>query len=349
MWRRHTFYLFTQRQRAMREHLCSPMTTVWEHEKFVKRASHCYYDEGGISMKKDKKMIVCFLTPALVFFILMFLYPVCRTIIMSFFQVEGVSDPVSSWKFVGVYNYTELFSTAIFLKSMSNMAKIWLIGGIAVMIVALLFAVILTSGVRAKSFWRAVIYIPNIINAVAMATMWIQYVFNKRFGLLHHVFKTLGFEKLVKTDYMNGDAKFWSLLVAFCFGSVGYFMLIYISGIERIPSDYYEAATIDGANKVKQFFYITLPLIRGVFKTCMTFWTVSVVGFFVWSQMWSPTKSESSTMTPVVYMYNVVFGTTGNTARDAGRGAAVGVLMAIVVMIVFFIINKSVKDEEMEF
>ena len=54
-------------------------------------------------------------------------------------------------------------------------------------------------------------------------------------------------------------------------------------------------------------------------------------------------------MTPVVYMYNVVFGTTGNTARDAGRGAAVGVLMAIVVMIVFFIINKSVKDEEMEF
>ena len=109
--------------------------------------------EGGSTMKKDKKMIVCFLTPALLFFVVMFLYPVCRTIVMSFFQVEGLSDPVSTWKFVGMYNYTELFDTAIFIRSMTNMGKIWFVGGIGVMIISLLFAVILTSGIRAKSFW----------------------------------------------------------------------------------------------------------------------------------------------------------------------------------------------------
>lgn len=301
-------------------------------------------------MKQNKKMIVCFLTPALLFFIIMFLYPIIRTVIMSFFNVEGVSDPMSEWTFNGLGNYEKLLGTKLFQTSMVNMIKIYVIGGIAVMVIALLFAVILTSGVRAKAFWRAVIYVPNIINAVAISTMWIQYVFNKRFGLLHSFFEALGLEELAKIDYMNGSWKFWSLLIAFCFGSVGYFMLIFISGIERIPADYYEAATIDGANKLKQFSFITMPLIKGVFKTCMTFWTISIVGFFVWSQMWaSPMPSDNATITPVVYMYNAVFGTTGSTARDAGVGAAVGILMALIVLVVFGLVNVLVKDDDLEF
>lgn len=257
---------------------------------------------------------------------------------------------MSKWTFAGIGNYAKLMDTQLFRTSMMNMLKIWLIGGLAVIVVSLLFAVILTSGVRGKAFWRAVIYIPNIINAVAMSTMWIQYVFNKRFGLLHDLFQTLGLEGLAKIDYMNGTWKFWSLLIAFSFGSVGYFMLIFISGIERIPTDYYEAATIDGANKFRQFASITLPLIKGVFKTCMTFWTISVAGFFVWSQMWaSPMPSDNSTITPVVYMYNTVFGTTGSTSRDAGAGAAVGILMAVVVLVVFGVMNLLVKEDDLEF
>lgn len=295
-------------------------------------------------------MIVCFLTPALFFFVVMYLYPIIRTVIMSFFNVEGVSDPMSEWSFNGIGNYQKLIETQLFRTSMMNMLKIFIIGGIAVMLIALLFAVILTSGVRFKAFWRAVIYVPNIINAVAIATMWIQYVFNKRFGLLHSFFTALGLEDLASIDYMNGKWKFWSLLIAFCFGSVGYFMLIFISGIERIPADYYEAATIDGANKLKQFSFITLPLIKGVFKTCTTFWTIAVIGFFVWSQMWaSPQPSDNATITPVVYMYNAVFGTTGSTSRDAGVGAAVGILMAVIVLVVFGLVNLLVKDDDLEF
>lgn len=268
---------------------------------------------------------------------------------MSFFTMESVSDSMSSWTFVGLDNYTDLMKTDIFMTSMSNMMKIWLIGGLGVVFLALLFAVILTSGVRGKGFWRAMIYLPNIISAVAFANMWIYYIFNKRFGMMHNIFETLGLDNLMKIDYMNGDWKFWSLLIAFSFGSVGYFMLIFISGIERLPKDYYEAATIDGANKFRQFTNITLPLLKGVMRMVLTFWTVSVVGFFVWSQMWSPINSESQTITPVVYMYNIVFGNTGMTKRMPGRGVAVGILMAIVVLIIFFIVNHTFKDDDLEF
>lgn len=305
--------------------------------------------KGEVSLKKNKTMIVCFTLPATIVFLVMFLYPVIRTTLMSFFTMDSVSAPMKDWTFVGIQNYGELFGTEIFKTSMLNMIKIWLIGGVAVIFFSLLFAVILTSGVRLKAFWRAMIYLPNIISAVAFANMWIYYVFHKRFGMLHNLFDALGLKQLAKMDYMNGDMKFWSLLIAFSFGSVGYFMLIFLSGIERLPADYFEAATIDGANKFQQFSHITLPLLKGVFRTVLTFWTVSVVGFFVWSQMWSPINMESQTITPVVYMYNIVFGNTGMTDRMPGKGAAVGILMALVVLVIFFLINTLFKDDDLEF
>lgn len=294
-------------------------------------------------------MIVCFLTPALIFFVAAFLYPICRTVVMSLFKVESISDPVGLWEFVGLSNFADLAETTIFQVAMINMLKIWLIGGILVLSVALLFAGILTSGIVGKNVYRAIIYVPNIINAVAMSTMWINYVYNKRFGLLHNFFTWIGADGLAKLDYMNGSLKFVSLLIAFCFGSVGYFMLIFMSGIEQIPGDVFEAATIDGAGKIKQFFTITCPLLKGTFKTCLTFWTVSVVGFFVWSQMWSaPLASEMSTITPFIYMYNVTFGTMGNVERNGGLGAAVGVVMVLVVLVVFFVVGRLVKDDDLE-
>ena len=134
-------------------------------------------------------MIVCFLTPALFMFLMVFLYPLCRTIAMSFFHVEGVSDAVNTWTFAGLENYITLINTPIFYDAMFNMLKIWLWGGIIVMVISMLFAAILTSGVRGKTFYKTVVYIPNIINAVAMSTMWITAIFNKSFGFLHTFFE----------------------------------------------------------------------------------------------------------------------------------------------------------------
>lgn len=109
-------------------------------------------------MKKNKTMIIAFLAPAVIMFAIIFLYPIIRTIAMSFFKIEGVTDAVSKWSFIGIGNYTKLWQTQLFRTSMWNLFRIWLVGGIVVMCLALLFAVIITSGIRFKSFFRAVIY-----------------------------------------------------------------------------------------------------------------------------------------------------------------------------------------------
>ncbi len=296
-------------------------------------------------MKQDKKMIVVFLMPAVVAFALMFLYPVVRTVIMSMFEVKNVTDAVSTWSFVGFDNFIKVLKNDTFRKSMYNIFRIWLVGGVITMSISLLFAVLLTNGIKGKAFFRAVIYLPNVVSAVALATMWTQYVFQSKYGLFNNIIRTFGGKAL---NWLGPDMKFWSMLIAFIFGAVGYYMLIFLSGIERIPTEIYEAATIDGAGKGSKFRYITLPLLRGVFKTNLTFWTINTITFFVWSKMFSPVDSEISTISPVVHMMNLVFGGKNASSTFAGRGAAVGVLLAVCVMLTFGIFNLCIKDDDIE-
>lgn len=297
-------------------------------------------------MRKNKAMIFWFSLPAVLSLLIMFVYPVCRTVLMSFFQVESVTATMSDWSFYGLGNYLKIFKSASFLTSMSNMLIIWFVGGIITLALAMLMAVTVTSGIRGKKFFRAVIYLPNIISAVALATMWIQYIFNYDYGLLNEIVKLFGGDKI---KWLGTDLKFWAMTGSFIFGSVGYYMLIYISGIEGIPQDLYEAATIDGAGKVAQFTRITLPLLKGVIKTSITFWSINTTTFFLWTKMFSPIDTESSTIVPVIYLYDMVFGGKGITQRDAGAGAAVGVVLTLIIIAVYLITNRLFRGTDLEY
>lgn len=297
--------------------------------------------------RKNKKMIVFFLAPTILLYVLVFMYPVLRTFVMSFFKVETVAQPLSEWKFYSFGNYKDMFASNLFRTSMKNIMKIWLIGGAGVLTIALLFAVILTSGVRFKRFFRSVIYLPNVISAVAMGTMWLNYVYNVEYGLLNKTITFFGGEPILWTA---PGMLFWSMLIAYGFGMVGYHMLIFISGIERISTEYYESASIEGANVFQKFFHITLPLLKGVIRSNLVIWTVSTAGFFVWGQLFSPVNLSNDTVTPVNYMYELVFGSSSssNTARNTGAGAAIGVMMAMMVVLVYLASNLITLKDDVE-
>lgn len=231
-------------------------------------------------MKRNRSMIIAFAGPATLIFVATFIYPIIRTIVMSFFSIQEITDATDKWKFNGIGNYISLMETPLYRTSWINLFKIFIIGGVITLGASLLLAVILKSGVHGKRFFQAAIYLPNVISAVAMATMWIQYVFNSSYGFLTNLFKALHLDFLADVQWLDADHKFWALLISYCFGMIGHFMLIWVSGIERIGKDYYEAASIDGANKVGQLLYITLPLLKGIFRTNVIMWSISVSGFF---------------------------------------------------------------------
>ncbi len=294
-------------------------------------------------------MVGVFLTPALLLYLLIFLYPTVRTTFMSFFSVASVTDAISTWSFVGLQNFVDLSKSSLFMLSMKNLVSIWFWGGLLVFFWALLFAVILTSGVKGKAFYRAVIYLPNVVSAVAMGTMWIHYVYNSRYGLLYKFFSMLRLDSLAAIQWTTPDMIFISLLIAYCFGMVGYYLLIFMAGIEGIPVELYESATIDGAGGFQKFRRITLPLLKDIFRTSIVLWTISTVSFFVWSQIFSPLNPEPGTVSPMVYMYQMVFGSDMVvTERNVGMGAAVGVILTLIVIIMFLLSNVLIKGTQGE-
>ena len=297
-------------------------------------------------MKNNKLMIFLFIMPAVLCLLFMFVYPVTRTVIMSFFRVESLTASTDTWSFYGLQNYVKIFNSTGFRQALVNMVRIWFAGGIVTLSLSMLMAVVLTSGIRGAKFFKAAIYMPNIISAVALATMWIQYVFHFDYGLLNEIVQLFGGEKV---KWLGSDLKFWAMLGAFIFGSVGYYMLIYISGIDGIPKDLYEAATLDGANKVAQFTKITLPLMKGIIRTSITFWSINTTTFFLWTKMFSSINTEGSTIVPVVYLYDTVFGGTGVVERDAGAGAAVGVVLTLIIIAIYVVMNKLLKDTDLEY
>lgn len=304
-------------------------------------------------MKRDNKMMIMFLTPALFSFLLVFLYPTIRTFFMSFFYVGAVTDGINLWKFVGVGNYVKLFQSRMFIQSLKNIFYIWFYGGIGVFSVALFLSLLLTSGFKGKSFYRAVIYLPNVVSAVAMGTMWVQYAFSSKFGLFHSFFSVIGMDKMAAFEWTSPENQLLSMTIAYCFGMVGYYVLIFMAGIEKIPTSFLEAATIEGANIFTKFLKITFPLMRGVLRSSIVMWSVTSIAFFIWSMIFSPLDPDVGTITPMVYMYNLVFGRSIGVADpalvNAGAGAAVGVVMTFITVTVFGLVNLLIRDKKLHY
>jgi len=289
------------------------------------------------------------MVPALFFFAVVFLYPVLRTLVMSFFAVEAIEQPVSSWTFYGLKNYINLFSVNLFNRSVTNYLTIWFVGGVAVLILAMIFAVTLTGRIRIKRFWRAVIYMPNVISAIALGTMWINYIYKDNDGLFDKAVGMFGGQTPVL--WTGPDMGIWSLLIAYSFGMVGYIMLTFISGIEKIGVEYYEAAEIEGANVFQKLFYITLPLIKGVIRSNIVIWTVGLgTGIFAWAFMFSPNNLTLPYTMPPNYLREIVFGgrSSANIPRDTGAGAAVGILIALLVVIVSLATTLITRKDDVE-
>ena len=275
-------------------------------------------------------MIAVFTIPAMIAIATVFVYPVIRTIMMSFFTIDNVVSRMSDWTFAGVSNYVQLIQTPLFRQTWVTFLKIWVFGGIVIMCIAMLFAVILTSGVRGKSFWRAAIYLPNIISAVALANMWIHYAYNPNWGLFHNIFSALGLESLANFQWTSPDHLFLAMMVAYCFGAVGYYMLIYIAEIEKIPQDIFEAAKIDGSSGVHSFFHITLPMLSPMLKIILM---LAITGAFKdYESIMVLTQGGPNNRTQVMflYIYQLIFGTNVKNPQ-IGYGTVLSLMAAVIV------------------
>lgn len=297
-----------------------------------------------------KRMILSFLAPTVILLLLIFLYPIIYTSYLSFTNAVSFSQTPESFR--GMRNYLELLRTPLFLRSFRNIALIWLVGGASTFFLAFLFTALLNAGIRFKGFWRAVIYLPNIINVVALVAMWTQYIYNPRYGLLHTVFEKLGLQTLADIPWTSPGMLLWSMLIAFTWGAIGFNTLIILAGAERIPAELYEAARLEGAGLARSFISITVPLLRDVLRVAVTLWSINIINLFAFPKVFSPLGQTVNTYTPSIYMYELAFGGGGPSASGAlqvGKAAAASVMLLLLVIVIAAVIGRMFGREQAEY
>lgn len=248
--------------------------------------------------KKDRVGIILFLLPALLLFILFFVYPIINVFTMSFFEWNGISSP----SFSGLANYIEIFSDKVFLRSIVNNI-LWALAACLIQVpLALLMALILSTKPRFWEVFRTIYFLPQVISGIALAMLW-SAVYNSEFGLLNGLLRILGLESLTTNWLGNPKTAFIAVLIYGMF-YIGYYMVIMMAGITNIDDSYYEAAAIDGASPIQIALHIKVPLIRYSMLTCVTL--AAVFGLRTFEQVYQLTNGGPANRTSlmVLYLYN---------------------------------------------
>ncbi len=295
-------------------------------------------------MKVSKRFIILFLFPATFLYIAFFLVPMAQTIYYSFFDWSGIGDNMT---FISLENYRELFSDSLFILSMTNTFIILFMGGIVIFGLAFAFTAMLNSGLRGKKFFRAIIFLPNIIATIALTTLW-AYIYNPRFGLISSFFKAIGLTSLSKTLWTAPDNIFWAMLVALIWLYTGFYLVLLMAGADKIPIDYYEAAKLDGANQFQMFVKITIPLLWDVITVAIVLWSITALRIFEFPFAFTSLEPVPETYTGAVYLYIMGFGQRTPIYR-LGYASTIGVFILITVIILAVVIRQGMQREVVQY
>jgi multiple sugar transport system permease protein len=256
--------------------------------------------------RKQARIAFFFLAPALLAIGVFFIVPVVAAFVMSFtdFDIYSLAN-LDYARFVGFKNYLRLLDDPLFWKALGNTLYFLLIGGPLSIAVSLAAALLLNAKlVRFKTFFRLAYFAPVVTTLVAVSVVW-RFVYHPRFGLLNYLLSLVGIGSI---DWL-GDPH-WAMpaiILMAVWKNFGYNMIIFIAGLQNIPRELYEAASIDGANPWQQFVSVTVPMLA---PTTVFISVITMIGYFqLFAEPYVMTQGGplNSTLSIVLYMYQQGF------------------------------------------
>lgn len=274
-----------------------------------------------------KRYFPIFVLPTLAAFLIAFVIPFLLGVFLSFTEFNTILD--AQW--TGVSNYIRAFSNDDFLNALWFTVKFTVVSVISINIIAFLLATILTKGLKGTNLFRTVFFMPNLIGGIVLGYIW-QLIINgvlKLFGVTITYDPTYGF---------------WGLVILLNWQLIGYMMVIYIAGLQNIPSDLQEAAKVDGANRWQTLKNVTLPLVMPSITIC-TFLTLTN-SFKLFDQNLALTAGAPSQQTAMLALdiYNTFYSKVG----WEGVGQAKAVIFFIIVAVISFTQLILTRKKEVE-
>lgn len=288
-------------------------------------------------MKKSKILPYLLLLPCFLVVIILYGYPMVLTFINSFNRVNlltGSSD------FIGLANYKAIFNDPQFYKSLSVTVKYTIITVFLKIFLGFLLAYLLSSNIFAKKQFRFLVLIPWAIPQVAVSTLW-KWILDGRYGYINYFFMKLG---IIKSPILFlSDPKIALYCAAFVDAWLGisFVSMMFLAALEQIPTSLYEAAEIDGANKRRQFFDITLPGIKHTFVTILilvTIWTFNSFNVIYVLTQGGPMRS---TETLIIKIYQEAF-----SRFNIGASSALTMIVVVILSLMTFIYSRRLLNEK---
>lgn len=283
---------------------------------------------------KKYKMPYLFILPFFVLFLVFQLIPIIWTVYISFTQWRGIGDP----QFIGWDNYKKILIDNMFWEALKNTVVYWISGLVLILIFALLIATILNSDLlKGRVFFKTVTFLPNVCAAIAMGLIF-RLFFDENAGLINEALQAFG---LSRVPWLT-STQFSKILVIILnvWRNTPWFTMIILSGLLNIPRDYYEAATMDGAGKWKQFCYITLPSLGNILFFCSV--TLTVDSWKLFNESYILPGPGTSNTSLFQYMYESGFNTF-----NMGYASSIGVVL-IVILAIISVIQLAVRRRQGE-
>ena len=281
-----------------------------------------------------------FILPFIIIFLVFFISPMARTIIMSF---QSVLPGITEW--VGFDNYSRLLGDKVFLKAIMNSMKYMLWTLVLLIPIPMLLDTVLKSKfAKGREFFKSALYLPALTSVVVAGTIF-RLAFSELDGAVMN--SIIGFFGMDPIKWLKGAGTgFFALLLLACWRWTGVNMLYFLSGLKNIPDELYESADIDGANAVQKFFYITVPQLKPTIVYVLTISIYAGLAMFTESYMiWGGNSSPKNIgLTIVGYLYR-----QGIEKNAMGYASAVGIILFIIAMTINMIqlkLNGTFSKEE---
>lgn len=287
----------------------------------------------GKTLIDQKKAPYVFLLPTIIVFLVFMVYPVVRSLILSFMEFKN-----GGYVFMGFKNYKMLFHDTVFYQSLLN-TVIYLVIQVPIMIAgAILVAVALEHGkLQFKAFFRTAIFLPSVTALVAYALVF-KVLFNADYGLINKVLQVVGIEK-VPWFYEEWSARL-TIIVSITWRWLGYNMIIIMAGIQAIPKELIESADIAGANFWQKLFRITIPIIKPIILFCAITSTIGTLQLFDEPYILTEGGPNNATVTAGQYLYN-----NGFQYLKFGYASAIGYVLVIIIASLSALEFKVSKDK----
>ncbi len=283
---------------------------------------------------KDRLFVIGFLVIPIILLVLFSYYPLAKLIQLSFTNWDGISPTT---KYIGLKNYKDIFTQKeLFQTFGNNMA--YVITAVIQQFAGLFLAILLNSNIKMKTTFRAILFMPYIINGVAVAFMF-NYMYDYSNSPVNKIFEWIGLQPIhfISTSYATNFAlsfiSFWKY--------VGYSMVIYIAALQSIPSEIYEAARIDGAGFFNSIRYITFPNIKNMVEVSLL---LSLNGALqVYFEPFIITKGgpNGRTATFISKSLDLAY-----NYSKYGKAAAMGVVLLIIIILIVVVQKVVLKEDK---